>query len=80
MKQHDISEDDIKAAIKRVSLAADAAVEAAKACQLPKTIRIAEELSKEAKPCSAGSVHVLRELNLLQKQFLHQKCEYDMTV
>eukprot|EP00208_Stichococcus_sp_RCC1054_P001956 CAMPEP_0206141634 /NCGR_PEP_ID=MMETSP1473-20131121/13648_1 /ASSEMBLY_ACC=CAM_ASM_001109 /TAXON_ID=1461547 /ORGANISM="Stichococcus sp, Strain RCC1054" /LENGTH=1073 /DNA_ID=CAMNT_0053536285 /DNA_START=165 /DNA_END=3383 /DNA_ORIENTATION=- len=42
-------EDDVKAAIDRVSSAAVAALEAAKACQLPKTAANAAEVAEEAK-------------------------------
>lgn len=70
-------EDDVKAAIDRVSSAAVAALEAAKACQLPKTAANAAEVAEEAKHDSP-SMEDLRQLEEnLQNQFLTNKCEND---
>lgn len=66
-------------AIQRVSTAAGAALEASRACKLPKTGKLAEDLARVAKGANGGNAALLGQVRAfemrLQKQFLTQVCE-----
>lgn len=75
-----MAEDDIGAAIQRVSAAAEAALEAAKACQLPKTAKSAKTLAERAacmrdRPASVDVVRLRKLVQELHDQFLLNDCE-----